>query len=808
MFAKLKTNPQTPQESNPITQYFEIGRQVASAGPELVWKIHEAVRKSDKREASVFYFEKKVAEKLHKPKRKETITEILRFSVRQLDRLKHPKLLTLYHPIEESNEALAFATEPVLGTLANVLGCLEERLPQNLPSIVREYAFLDLEIKYGLLQLTEALCFLHYSCKLIHRNLCPQSVIINKRGTWKLAGLEFAEKCNENDIMKPVPCQAFTSKLPKMGQPDLDYTAPEVQNHSKCSPLSDMFSLGLVICAVFNGGHSLIEANLSCANYQKQLEMLDSNLNDLLDRVPHHLQEPLQNLLEIDARRRPNAQNFSMIKYFMEPAVHALQYLDVIQMKDSSHKSHFYHSLQGTLFSIPKKLWFQHVLPSLKTELQSPEVLAAALQPLLFMIEESTVEEYQNEILPVFRTVFSMPKSVQATVTLLENLDIIMKKTPKSDIKADVLPMLYSAFESTTPQIQLAALQAVTQIADILEEQAVRKMVLPRTKQVFDNNLGVKEEFDIQVQMIALHCVEKIIDKLEKTNILDEVLPMLGKAKLQDPAILMPAIRIYKHMLGDKKYGLTVNLIATKVMPALIPVVVSPGLKLDQFTCLVELLREMLDHVARNQRNKLKLEKLSSTEMYPTEMSRKRSLVDGIPTTYSNAEQSASYPHRPPTLRLESRRQSISVDDVARRSSGANGGSDSNLLRVQATLPGRRHSDNTIQPPRILIAPSSPDGSYTPAGVQQRRHSSVCPQDVRFQFSTTKISPSPIQTTPNMGMDFLSSGRSNMRRYSAAALYASSGVPASCNSRGPSPAGSASSLLQQIGSGVQSLFGK
>ncbi|GFR26694.1 SCY1-like protein 2 [Trichonephila clavata] len=152
-------------------------------------------------EASVFYFEKKVAEKLHKPKRKETITEILRFSVRQLDRLKHPKLLTLYHPIEESNDALAFATEPVLGTLANVLGCLEERLPQNLPPLVREYSFLDLEIKYGVLQLTEALCFLHYSCKLIHRNLCPQSVIINKRGTWKLAGLEFAEKCNENDIM-------------------------------------------------------------------------------------------------------------------------------------------------------------------------------------------------------------------------------------------------------------------------------------------------------------------------------------------------------------------------------------------------------------------------------------------------------------------------------------------------------------------------------------------------------------------------------------------------------------------------------
>ncbi|XP_035205202.1 SCY1-like protein 2 [Stegodyphus dumicola] len=101
MFSKFK--PGQPSDTNPITQYYEIGRQIGSAGPELVWKIYEAVRKSDKREAAVFCFEKRCAEKLHKPKRRETITEILRFSVRQLDRFKHPKMLTLYHPIEESS---------------------------------------------------------------------------------------------------------------------------------------------------------------------------------------------------------------------------------------------------------------------------------------------------------------------------------------------------------------------------------------------------------------------------------------------------------------------------------------------------------------------------------------------------------------------------------------------------------------------------------------------------------------------------------------------------------------------------------
>ncbi|XP_070396311.1 SCY1-like protein 2 isoform X4 [Dermacentor albipictus] len=773
---QLRARPATPLEANPISQFYEIGRQTASAGPELIWKIYDAQRKSDKREASVFVFEKRVAEKLHKPKRKETVTEILRFSVRQLDRFKHPKLLTIYHPIEEASETLAFATEPVLGSLANILNCLEDRLPQCLPHEIRDYQFLDIEIKYGLLQLTEALSFLHYSCKLIHRNLCPQSVIVNKRGTWKLAGLEFTEKCSDTDLLSPVSCQSFTSKLPKMGQPDLDYTAPEIQATSTCSPLSDMFSLGLVICALFNNGHSIIEGNLSTTTYNKQLEVLEGSLHNLLDRVPHHLQEPLQGLLQVDPRRRPNAQNFSMIKYFMDPAVHGLQYLDVIQMKDSTHKSHFYHNLKTALPNIPKKLWWQHVLPSLKMELQSPEVLAAALQPLLFIIEESTVDEYQTIILPIFRSVFGMPKSVQATVTLLENLDVLMKKTPKTDIKADVLPMLYNSFDSTTPQIQCAAMHAIAQIADYLEESAVRKMVLPRTKQVFENNSGIK------VQANALICIEKIIDKLEKTDILDEVLPMLGKAKLQDPAILMPVVRIYKHMLSDKRYGLTVNLLATKVMPALIPVVVSPALKLDQFTSLIELLQEMLEHVSKSQRNKLKLEKLSipSTDMLP------------VQTPY-NMEQPTGYPHRPPSLRLESRRTSISMDDVVRRTcSSASSSPDSNLLRVQATLPGRRHSDNTIQPPRILVAPCSPEGtvSYTPGGLPVRRHSSVGTQDSRFSgfFSSPKMA------SPNLGVDFFSSSRANVRRYSAAAVCGAAGLPNAANQ--------ASSFLQQIGSGV------
>jgi hypothetical protein len=102
-------------------------------------------------------------------------------------------------------------------------------------------------------------------------------------------------------------------------------------------------------------------------------------------------------------------------------------------------------------------------------------------------------------------------------------------------------------------------------------------------------------------------------------------------------------------------------------------------------------------------------------------------------TLQHTIEQPIGYPHRPPSLRLESRRTSISMDDVVRRASSASASSspDSNLLRVQANLPG------------ILVAPSSPTGSFSlsrgpsATNLHMRRHSSVGPQDPRFSFMST-----------------------------------------------------------------------
>lgn len=48
-------------------------------------------------------------------------------------------------------------------------------------------------------------------------------------------------------------------------------------------------------------------------------------------------------------------------------------------------------------------MWFQHVWPCLQQEMKTQEVLAAVLQPIIFLIQECTLEEYESIILPSFR---------------------------------------------------------------------------------------------------------------------------------------------------------------------------------------------------------------------------------------------------------------------------------------------------------------------------------------------------------------------------------------------------------------------
>jgi SCY1-like protein 2 len=149
---KLKT----AIKGNPVLREYEVGKHVASAGPALLWKIHDGIKKATKQEVSVFIFNKQTPEleKLHK-KDREALFEMMKQGPTHLAKLRHPKILTIDHQVEESryivqhnymsmfvthvvlvSDCIAFATEPVFTSLANALGHYDN-LPSPLPLSIK-----------------------------------------------------------------------------------------------------------------------------------------------------------------------------------------------------------------------------------------------------------------------------------------------------------------------------------------------------------------------------------------------------------------------------------------------------------------------------------------------------------------------------------------------------------------------------------------------------------------------------------------------------------------------------------------------
>lgn len=188
-----------------ITGNYSIATTPTStAGP---WRIYDAKKKSTGKAYSVFIFDRKSLDAHGSSlgrsgatsfkKTVEDVVERLKKEASSLAKLRHPSILELVEPVEETRGGgLQFVTEAVTASLSSVL---QEKDDQERAGGVggrssrfvtedadgtrrrRELEIDELEIQKGLLQISKALEFLHDNAGLVHGNLTPDAVLINAK---------------------------------------------------------------------------------------------------------------------------------------------------------------------------------------------------------------------------------------------------------------------------------------------------------------------------------------------------------------------------------------------------------------------------------------------------------------------------------------------------------------------------------------------------------------------------------------------------------------------------------------------------
>ena len=135
-----------------VKGYSPTSKDYTKGGTGNFWRIYSAKKSSAGKEGSIFVFEKKKYKSMKLEKSsKEHNLEILRKEAQNLSRYMHPNVLKIMEPFHEDSNVMAFVTEPVTGTLAQIF---EQKRDVPLRSD-------ETELKIIIMELLEAIAYLN-----------------------------------------------------------------------------------------------------------------------------------------------------------------------------------------------------------------------------------------------------------------------------------------------------------------------------------------------------------------------------------------------------------------------------------------------------------------------------------------------------------------------------------------------------------------------------------------------------------------------------------------------------------------------
>ncbi|RAL16540.1 putative protein kinase Scy1 [Aspergillus homomorphus CBS 101889] len=642
------------------------------------WKIHDGKKKSTGISASIFIFDKKTLEprtsglgsrsSTSTKKLQEDVVERLKREAGNLARLRHPSVLQVLEPMEETRGGgLMFATEKVTASLAGLLQAKDaqestSRATSNAfrggssrymveePDGTRRRRDLDLdelEIQKGLLQVAKGLEFLHESAGLVHGNLNPEAVFINAKSDWKISGLGFAGPPSASESRSTLPPLALSevlyqdSRLPASVQLNMDYTSPDFVLDSNVTPAADLYSLGLMIVALYNSPHvSPLKTHSNVNTYKKLLNSSSttpSQGNNFLSSgtIPRDiLSHVLPRLITRRPAQRLNAREFQQSQYFDNILVSTIRFLESLPAKNSNEKSQFMRGLQRVLPEFPVSVLERKVLGALLEELKDRELLPLILGNVFAILQRvpSARRIFPEWVIPQLKETFPAGRGAHqerdskrdaGLLVVLENMSIVANNCSGKEFKEDILPLIRLGLDSPTHSLVDGAIKCLPVILPVLDFSTVKNEVFPPIAATFSrtNSLAIKvrclgafavlcggsvdtEETSGDNLMGVAH---KSVPQSSKSSILDKytiqekLVPLLKAIKTKEPAVMMAALNVFRQvsMVADTEF------LALEVLPVLWSFSLGPLLDLRQFGNFMSLIKDLSSKIECEQTRKL-----------------------------------------------------------------------------------------------------------------------------------------------------------------------------------------------------------
>ncbi|KAH0278967.1 kinase-like protein, partial [Aureobasidium melanogenum] len=656
--------------SNIGSNYSIAPQPSSTSGP---WKIFDAKKKSTGKAASVFVFDKKSLEPSSSAlgggrgssssikRAQEEVIDRLKKEASSLARLRHPSILELAEPIEETrNGGLMFATEQVTVSLAALLAEKDDQERSGRGAgrssryvvrgndgqdEIRELELDELEIQKGLLQIAKGLDFLHQSAKLVHANLTPDAIFVNAKSDWKISGLAFSTPFSDSVSSPSLSLSEVLNhdpRLPPSVQLSLDYTSPDFVLDNNINPSADMFSLGLLIIALYNSPHrSPIETHESLSAYKRTFSSSSSvpnQTNNFLSSVPlpkNLSSELLPRLITRRPAQRLNAMEFQQAQYFDNILVSTIRFLDDLPAKTPNEKAQFMRGLAKIMPQFPKSVLERKLLPALLEEMKDRDLLAPILSNVFAIVKASPSGKraFTDKVIPRLRDIFLVQSNAKTPaerdttkeaglMIVLENMKVVADNCSGKEFRDDILPLIALGLGSPTHAVVDAALSTLPAVLPALDYSTIKNELFPVIAGVFahTNSLGIKirgleafytlcggtaDEDSISdgLDGVSISRDSKLSSSqvLDKFTIQEKVVPLMKGIKTKEPGVMMAALKVFRQIgqVVDSDF------LAIEALPILWSFSLGPLLDLEQFQAFMTLIKSLSSRIEREHTRKL-----------------------------------------------------------------------------------------------------------------------------------------------------------------------------------------------------------
>ncbi|WP_372368443.1 serine/threonine-protein kinase [Candidatus Uabimicrobium sp. HlEnr_7] len=205
------------------------------------------------------------------------IRKLFQREAKLVESLKHPNIIKLDCVIKESKRpAIAleyFESETLKAWILN-------KNPLSMKRGVKSF-----------IQMAKALHYLHEN-NIIHKDVKPENILVNKDGEARLIDFSIAEKTN-----------FFSKLLPKKREGTPLYMSPEQVRKENLDPRCDIYSLGATFFEVF-AGTPHIQGKNEKAILQKQMKGSIPKIRQFNKSIPHKLEIIILRMLEKDKDKR------------------------------------------------------------------------------------------------------------------------------------------------------------------------------------------------------------------------------------------------------------------------------------------------------------------------------------------------------------------------------------------------------------------------------------------------------------------------------------------------------------------------